>query len=107
VLGHEHPYTLTTVSNLGSVLERQGKYEEAEFIPSSDVKMKFQCGHTAAFDIRSEQLKSTAVEWLISTGGFASGSHERSEAIQTKAVAIGAQCLKVGQGHSNPQHQCL
>ena len=30
VLGPEHPDTLTSVSNLGSVLERQGKYEEDE-----------------------------------------------------------------------------
>jgi tetratricopeptide (TPR) repeat protein len=30
VLGIEHPDTLTSVSNLGLVLERQGKYEEAE-----------------------------------------------------------------------------
>jgi hypothetical protein len=32
VLGLEHPYTLTSVSNLGSVLESQGKYEEAEAV---------------------------------------------------------------------------
>ncbi|KAF1835737.1 hypothetical protein BDW02DRAFT_484246, partial [Decorospora gaudefroyi] len=30
VLGPEHPDTLTSVSRLGSVLQRQGKYEEAE-----------------------------------------------------------------------------
>ena len=30
VLGPEHPDTLTSVSNLGWALERQGKYEEAE-----------------------------------------------------------------------------
>ena len=30
VLGPEHLDTLTSVSNLGSVLESQGKYEEAE-----------------------------------------------------------------------------
>ena len=30
VLGPEHPSTLVSVNNLGSVLERQGKYEEAE-----------------------------------------------------------------------------
>jgi hypothetical protein len=29
-LGREHPDTLTTVSNLGSLLDSQGKYEEAE-----------------------------------------------------------------------------
>ena len=30
VLGPEHPDTLTSISNLGSVLESQGKYEKAE-----------------------------------------------------------------------------
>jgi Tfp pilus assembly protein PilF len=30
VLGPEHPDTLTSVDNLSSVLERQGKYKEAE-----------------------------------------------------------------------------
>jgi hypothetical protein len=30
VLGLEHPDTLTSVSKLGSVLERQGKYDKAE-----------------------------------------------------------------------------
>ena len=30
VLGPEHPDTLNSVSNLGLVLESQGKYEEAE-----------------------------------------------------------------------------
>jgi Tfp pilus assembly protein PilF len=29
-LGPKHPNTLTSISNLGSVLARQGKYEEAE-----------------------------------------------------------------------------
>ncbi|CAG7977526.1 unnamed protein product [Penicillium salamii] len=30
VLGREHPDTLTSVNNLGLVLDSQGKYEEAE-----------------------------------------------------------------------------
>ncbi|KAK1838138.1 TPR domain protein (kinesin light chain) [Colletotrichum chrysophilum] len=30
VLGKEHPNTLTSVNNLASVLQYQGKYEEAE-----------------------------------------------------------------------------
>jgi hypothetical protein len=30
ILRREHPNTLTSVSNLGSVLESQGKYKEAE-----------------------------------------------------------------------------
>jgi hypothetical protein len=29
-LGKEHPSTLTSMSNLAGVLDRQGKYEEAE-----------------------------------------------------------------------------
>jgi hypothetical protein len=32
VLGHEHPDTLTSMNNLATVLESQGKYEEAEAI---------------------------------------------------------------------------
>ncbi|KAL9032959.1 MAG: hypothetical protein Q9214_007737, partial [Letrouitia sp. 1 TL-2023] len=30
VLGKEHPHTLTSVDNLALVLQRQGKYKEAE-----------------------------------------------------------------------------
>jgi hypothetical protein len=30
VLGPKHPNTLTNISNLGSVLNRQGRYKEAE-----------------------------------------------------------------------------
>jgi tetratricopeptide (TPR) repeat protein len=30
VLGAEHPDTLASVNNLGNVLDRQGKYDEAE-----------------------------------------------------------------------------
>jgi tetratricopeptide (TPR) repeat protein len=30
VLGREHPNTLISVNNLGSVLDKQGKFEEAE-----------------------------------------------------------------------------
>ena len=30
MLGDEHPHTLVSVGNLGTVLSRQGKYEEAE-----------------------------------------------------------------------------
>ena len=30
VLGHEHPNTLTSISNLGNVLSSQRKYEEAD-----------------------------------------------------------------------------
>jgi hypothetical protein len=37
VLGPEHPDTLTSVSQLGSVLEQQGKYEEAEAMHRQDL----------------------------------------------------------------------
>ncbi|RYP39568.1 hypothetical protein DL766_000390 [Monosporascus sp. MC13-8B] len=30
VLGKEHPFTLTNMNNLAGVLDRQGKYDEAE-----------------------------------------------------------------------------
>lgn len=32
MLRREHPSTLTSVSNLGNMLSRQGKYEEAEVL---------------------------------------------------------------------------
>jgi len=38
VLGLEHPDTLTSVSQLGTVLSRQGKYEEAEAMHRQDLK---------------------------------------------------------------------
>ncbi|KAJ5703166.1 hypothetical protein N7488_010714 [Penicillium malachiteum] len=38
VLGREHPDTLTSVSNLGSVLDSQGKYEEAEVMYQRDLE---------------------------------------------------------------------
>jgi hypothetical protein len=34
VLGPKHPSTLISLDNLGLVLERQGKYEEAEAVRS-------------------------------------------------------------------------
>ncbi|KAH8727392.1 P-loop containing nucleoside triphosphate hydrolase protein [Phaeosphaeriaceae sp. PMI808] len=37
-LGAEHPSTLTSVSNLGLVLEKQGKYEEAEAMHRRDLE---------------------------------------------------------------------
>ena len=38
MLGPEHPDTLTSVSKLGSVLESQGKYEEAEAMHRRDLE---------------------------------------------------------------------
>jgi Tetratricopeptide repeat len=38
VLGLEHSDTLTSVSQLGTVLSRQGKYEEAEAMHRRDLK---------------------------------------------------------------------
>jgi hypothetical protein len=37
VLGPEHPNTLISISNLGSVLDNQGKYEEAEAMHRRDL----------------------------------------------------------------------
>jgi hypothetical protein len=37
-LGREHPHTLTSVSKLGTVLGRQGKYDEAEAIGRRDLE---------------------------------------------------------------------
>jgi Tfp pilus assembly protein PilF len=36
-LGPEHPDTLISISNLGSVLAQQGKYEEAEAMHRRDL----------------------------------------------------------------------
>ena len=38
MLGLEHSDTLTSVSQLGTVLSRQGKYEEAEAMHRRDLK---------------------------------------------------------------------
>jgi hypothetical protein len=38
MLGPEHPDTLTSADNLGSILERQGKYEEAEAMHRRNLK---------------------------------------------------------------------
>ena len=38
MLGPEHPSTLTSVNNLGLVLQRQGKYEEAEAMHRRDLE---------------------------------------------------------------------
>jgi hypothetical protein len=40
VLGREHPDTLTSMSNLASVLNSQGKYEEAEKMHRRALEMK-------------------------------------------------------------------
>ncbi|XTI86827.1 hypothetical protein V2W45_1456124 [Cenococcum geophilum] len=39
VLGPEHPDTLTSMSNLAGVLERQGKFEEAEDLQKQELAM--------------------------------------------------------------------
>src|SRR5436305_13576951 len=40
VLGNEHPATLSSLSNLATVRERQGKYEEAEVMNRRALKGK-------------------------------------------------------------------
>jgi hypothetical protein len=40
VLGREHPSTLTTMSNLAGVLDRQGKYETAEAMNRQTLALK-------------------------------------------------------------------
>jgi hypothetical protein len=52
--GREHPDTLTSVNNLGSVLERQGKYKEAEAI------------HQQALEGREKALGPEHPDMLIS-----------------------------------------
>jgi tetratricopeptide (TPR) repeat protein len=40
LLGHEHPSTLTSMNNLAGVLDRQGKYEEAEAMHRQTLAMR-------------------------------------------------------------------
>ncbi|OCK87015.1 uncharacterized protein K441DRAFT_711743 [Cenococcum geophilum 1.58] len=59
VLGPEHPYTLTSVSKLGSVLSSQGKYEEAEAM------------HRRALEGYKKVLRPEHPHTLISIGNLA------------------------------------
>ncbi|RHZ43106.1 uncharacterized protein CDV56_100225 [Aspergillus thermomutatus] len=91
-LGPEHPATLTSVSNLGSVLEgqgnvsnlvsvleRQGKYEEAEVMHRRDLKGS------------EEVLGPEHPDTLISVSNLGSaleqqGKYEEAEAMQRRAL---------------------
>jgi hypothetical protein len=59
VLGAEHSDTLTSVGNLGLVLERQGKYEEAEAM------------HRRALEVVEKVLGRDHPSTLISIGNLA------------------------------------
>ncbi|KAK4108618.1 hypothetical protein N656DRAFT_684421, partial [Canariomyces notabilis] len=74
VLGKEHPYTLTSMNNLASVLGRQGKYEEAERI------------HRQALGLREKVLGKEHPDTLTSMNNLASvldsqGKYEEAERI--------------------------
>jgi len=79
VLGPEHPSTLTSVNNLGLVLERQGKYEEAEAM------------QRRAFRAREKVLDPEHPDTLTSVNNLGSvlwrqGKYEEAEAMHRGAL---------------------
>jgi tetratricopeptide (TPR) repeat protein len=79
VLGPEHPDTLSSISQLGSVIERQGKYKEAETV------------HRQALRSREKILGPEHPDTLISTSHLGlvlqrQGEHEEAEAIYRRAL---------------------
>ncbi|OAL56153.1 hypothetical protein IQ07DRAFT_558137 [Pyrenochaeta sp. DS3sAY3a] len=79
VLGQEHPNTLTSVNNLGLVLESQGKYEEAEAM------------HLRALAIREKALGREHPDTITSVSHLGSvlesqGKYEEAEAMHRRAL---------------------
>ncbi|KAH0566263.1 hypothetical protein GP486_000338 [Trichoglossum hirsutum] len=77
VLGRQHPDTLTSVNNLGCVLERQGKYEEAEAM------------HRRALEAREKVLGREHPDTLTSVNNLGwvlgeQGKHEEAEAMHRR-----------------------
>ncbi|MFD2902280.1 tetratricopeptide repeat protein, partial [Klebsiella pneumoniae] len=80
-MGPEHPDTLTSVSSLGSVLQRQGKFEEAEAM------------HRRALEMREKVLGSEHPDTLASVGNLGlalqpQGKFEKAEAMCRRALGI-------------------
>jgi len=69
VLRRDHPSTLTSISNLRSVLERQGKYEEAETM------------HQQALEAREKVLRAEHPNTLTSAYCLAHLFHQRQQYI--------------------------
>ncbi|KAL9591591.1 MAG: hypothetical protein Q9179_007568 [Wetmoreana sp. 5 TL-2023] len=92
MLGKEHPNTLTSVSNLASVLRCQGKYEEAEQM------------NRRALDGKEKVLGEEHPDTLTSVNNLASvlynqGKYEEAEQMNRRALDG---CEKVlGQEHPN------
>ncbi|KAI9856827.1 MAG: hypothetical protein M1813_008764, partial [Trichoglossum hirsutum] len=79
VLGLEHPYTLASVSKLGSVLEGLGKYEKAETM------------HRRALEGREKVLGPEYPDTLTSVNNLGSvlenlGKYEEAEAVHRRAL---------------------
>ncbi|KAH0533881.1 hypothetical protein FGG08_007500 [Glutinoglossum americanum] len=79
ILGGEHPSTLTSVSNLGSVLESQGKYKEAEAM------------HQRALETREKVLGPEHPSTLTSVNNLglvlsSQGKYEEAEAMHQRAL---------------------
>ena len=79
VLGHAHPDTLASVSNLANVLNNTGKYEEAETL------------HRRALDGKERVLGHAHPSTLTSVNNLASvlknsGKHEEAETLHRRAL---------------------
>ncbi|KAL1640170.1 hypothetical protein SLS61_010263, partial [Didymella pomorum] len=79
VLGREHPDALTSISQLGSVLVSQGKYDEAEVM------------HRQALEGREKALGQKHLSTLISANNLGlvlerQGKYEEAEAMHRRAL---------------------
>src|ERR1700727_2561557 len=79
VLGKEHPETITSVSNLASVLQDQGKYQEAEVL------------YRQALEGREKMLGKEHPETLVSISKLAlvlqnQGKYQEAEAMNRRAL---------------------
>ncbi|KAL4862504.1 hypothetical protein BDV12DRAFT_190383 [Aspergillus spectabilis] len=88
--GPEHPNTLTSFSQLGSVLARQGKYEEAEAM------------HRRALGGREKVLGVEHPDTLTSKANIA--STYRSQGRLKEAEELGIHVMEIRKQKLNPQH---
>ncbi|KAF2185806.1 hypothetical protein K469DRAFT_707474 [Zopfia rhizophila CBS 207.26] len=82
VLGPEHSDTLTSINNLGSALERQNKYEEAEAM------------HQRALEGREKMLGPEHPHTLASISNLGTvlerqGKYEKAEELVVQVIAWG------------------
>ncbi|KAF2187603.1 putative kinesin, partial [Zopfia rhizophila CBS 207.26] len=79
VLGPEHPHTLTSVSNLGLVLERQGKYKEAEAMHQRALE-----GHEKVLGLEHPDTLTSVnnLGWVLES----QGKYEEAEAMHRRVL---------------------